>query len=99
MPTRKQTIEDIPAEYLPCRDLQHSWAPNDVKVTSTHIVRTLQCRACPVKREQTLTLTGRIVRSRMDYSGAHGYLLKGVGRLTQRDRAAIRLASISLSTS
>lgn len=94
MPNEKATaIAALPPEYLLCRDLQHCWAPHDVRYEGRTLIRVLKCRVCPTKREQQLNSSFRFTRSRHDYSDCPDYLLKGFGRLTQADRALIRRAS------
>lgn len=89
----QQSIEDIPEEFLLCRDLGHAWAPHDVKISRKYgeIHRVLQCRSCPTQRTQILEMDGSIKRSRYEYP--EGYVLSGVGHLSIADRASIRVAS------
>jgi hypothetical protein len=96
----QRPIDGIPDGWLQCRDLGHSFAPHQVKVSRKRgeIHRILKCRNCPTLRVQVLTLDGYRVRSRYEYpeqqdSEATPYVLKGVGHLSVDDNAAIRVAS------
>lgn len=88
-----KTIDDIPEEFLLCRDLGHSWRPFDVKVSRKYgeIHRILQCRSCPTQRTQILELDGTIKRSRYTYPDE--YVLPGIGRMSSADRAQVRVMS------
>ena len=93
-------IQDIPDEYLLCRDLGHSWAPHDVRVSrkAGEIHRILQCRSCPTQRVQILDMNGYRKSSKYVYpedmdKEATPYKLKGVGHLRIDDLAAIRVMS------
>lgn len=89
----QHTIDDIPDEFLLCRDLGHAWAPHDVRISRKYgeIHRILQCRSCPTQRTQILSLDGEIKRSRYEYP--EGYVLVGVGHLSVADRAHVRVMS------
>lgn len=91
-----QTIDDIPTEYLICRDLGHAWAPHDVKISRKYgeIHRVLQCRQCPTQRTQVLGIDGGLKKNRYEYP--EHYTLRGVGRLSIDDRAHIRVASTNV---
>lgn len=98
----QQSIEDIPEEFLLCRDLGHAWAPFDVKVSrkAQEIHRILQCRSCPTQRIQILDTNGYRLRSKYVYpedvdKDAAPYKLKGVGRLSADDNASVRVMSIN----
>jgi hypothetical protein len=99
---KRPTVDDVPDEYLMCRDLRHHWLPHDVKVSrkAGEIHRVLWCANCPTQWVQVFTLDGYRVRSRHIYpeqqdSEATPYVLKGMGRLTVDDLAAIRVQSIA----
>jgi hypothetical protein len=52
---------------------------------------------CPVIKTRVLDLDGDPIKTpRYDYTQAPEYLVKGMGRLTSQDRAALRLRSINL---
>lgn len=89
----QQSIDDIPDEFLLCRDLGHAWAPFDVKISRKYgeIHRVLQCRSCPTQRTQILSMDGSIMRSKYEYP--ENYVLTGVGRLSSADRAHVRVMS------
>jgi hypothetical protein len=98
----RPTVNDIPDQYLMCRDLGHNWLPHDVKVSrkAGEIHRILRCANCPTRRVQVLTLDGYRVRSRYEYpeqqdSEAIPYVLKGMGHLSVDDLAAIRVQDIA----
>lgn len=94
-----QSVDDIPSEYLICRDLGHAWAPHDVKISRKYgeIHRVLKCRQCPTQRTQVLSIDGGLKRNKYDYP--EHYTLRGVGRLTVDDRAHIRVASTQVMRS
>jgi hypothetical protein len=97
---KPRTLEDIPEEFLLCRDLGHAWMPSDVKVVRklSEIHRILVCRSCPTQRVQVLDMQGYRLRSKYVYPedqdpDAAPYKLKGVGHLSADDRASVRVMS------
>ncbi len=97
-----RSLEQIPDEYLICRDLCHNWQPSDVRINrrAREIERVLRCRNCSTIRTQVLTLDGYLISGQSFYTypeqqdaDADPYVLKGVGRLSVDDRAAIRVLS------
>lgn len=95
-------IEEIPDDYLLCRDLGHLWQPSDVRISrrQREIERVLRCHNCSTLRTQVLTLGGYLIPGRsftripeqQDLDADH-YVLKGVGRLSVDAWAAIRVMS------
>lgn len=97
-----RTIDDIPEEFLLCRDLGHAWRPHDVKIVGKgrhgEIHRILQCRSCPTQRVQVLDMGGYRLRQKYVYPedqnpDAAPYKLRGIGHLSIEDRAAVRVMS------
>jgi hypothetical protein len=87
------TVNDIPEQYLECRDLMHSWQPYDAKMLRSPVTgqreihRVLRCIRCQTLKTQRLTPRGDIIAH--SYSYAEHYLLKG-GRLPRAERGRLR---------
>lgn len=85
----------VPSEdQMLCRDLQHPWAPYLAERTSSGFTRTLQCRRCGARKKQTMTTSGYITGTWMQYPP--GYLRQGGGRLTADDKAALRVTNMNV---
>jgi hypothetical protein len=96
--------DDIPAEYLWCRDMRHGWDPDSLvsrevfnrRIERWEIKRTVRCLNCGGHKTQVLTKGYQLLRT--DYEpppdyrveGSHGY------RMTAKDRAQIRARSTAL---
>lgn len=78
--------------HLVCRDLQHAWKPVNARRTADGYERIMQCLRCHAQKVQRLDTYGFLLGSRMKYPP--GYLSKGQGRLTQRDRARMRVSNM-----
>ena len=80
-------------EQIACRDGNHSFTvPIEASRTRTGAWRRFGCRnGCGAERIQTLTSYGLVVKSRIDYKNAKGYLLVGIGRLTGTAKGAARM--------
>ena len=96
--------DEIPAEYLWCRDMQHGWDPDSLvsrevfnrRVERWEVWRTVRCMNCGGHKTQKLTKGFQLLRTDYDYppdytvEGSHGY------RMNARDRALIRARSTAL---
>lgn len=82
----------IPAGFVACRDVGHSWRPHDVLVESSRFVRVLACSGCGALRRQVVLRSGRAVSN--SYSYPPGYVMTG-GRLSQGERNAVRLRGLA----
>lgn len=98
---KNRRIDDIPEDYLACRDLLHAWTPYDARIRRAdttgrrEIHRVLRCSRCKTLRTQRLDMQGRILsNSYSEYP--EGYLLTGTGHLSAADRAAIRVRAVNL---
>lgn len=78
---------------LLCRDLHHAWVPHTASRLDKGFVRILRCERCSSMKEQTLDSHGFILKTTMIY--AVGYVREGEGRLTQSDRAELRVRNLS----
>lgn len=95
-------VEDIPEQYLWCRDVLHSWVPYDVKVLKSPVTgrreihRVLRCQRCQVKKTQRLSTDGTLIGggTSYNYHDAEGYLNIGGGRLTSKERGQLRKLSV-----
>jgi len=93
------SINDIPDEYLACRDLGHAFQPWDVRRFRQEYERVLRCSRCSTFKTQVLDRRGYIQRSWYQYpeqqmeNGHAAYVLKGIGRMTVDMRAEIRVMS------
>lgn len=91
------TIDDVRDEHLECRDYMHSWQPYEAKeVRRGRIVeRVLRCERCKTLKKQTLVIKhGKAFLSTGSYKYAEGYLIKGMGHVTQEDKAKLRFRTI-----
>ena len=92
------TVNDIPEQYLWCRDVMHSWDPYDFRVSRNKIVRrnemhqVLRCTRCSTLKTRIMTTGGDLIRAHYQYPD--GYLLKDHGPMTPADRAMIRNINI-----
>jgi hypothetical protein len=88
------SVEDIPEQFILCRDLLHAWQPYDARISRKHreIERVMRCLRCATLKVQVFSLEGELKRSRYEY--VEGYLLKGVGHLTVDDRARLRVLDV-----
>jgi hypothetical protein len=94
----EQWADELPMAYLLCRDLNHNWKPWNAVIRRNggqpFYERTLRCANCKLPRIQTLSMNGRVLTDRRDYTQVPGYLAKGLGRITGENKDAVRLASI-----
>jgi len=92
------TVNDIPEQYLWCRDVMHSWDPYDYKQARNKVMRRnemhqiLRCARCATLKTRVMTASGDMLRSYYVYPD--GYLLKDHGPMTPADRAMIRSINI-----
>jgi hypothetical protein len=76
-----------------CRDIGHSWINHDGKVLSRRVFeRTMRCVRCNTRRVQQLSHIGEILGSWYEYPDH--YLIKGLGRLTTKQRSAFRQVTL-----
>lgn len=86
-------VAGMSLEQLQCRDFGHAWRGYTAKsLPRRQFESILQCRRCFTLRVRILSDTGEVLKSHYRYEP--GYLIEGAGRLTARDRGAIRLAAM-----
>lgn len=88
---KKPTVNDIPDDFMECRDVGHSWKPFDGGCDKRKRLyhRTHRCRGCRTYRTQILSWKGEILTS--SYTYAKDYLFKGSGRYDQELRGKVRV--------
>lgn len=86
---RTESVEDLPDEFIECRDLGHSWrtVSKGRAKGGIEIIRFSACRSCKSLRKDRFHRFRGIVTSR-SYQYSAGYLLAGGG--VGRGRAAFR---------
>lgn len=97
MKNKTVSIDDVREEHLECRDYMHSWKPYTAKeVKKGRVVeRVLRCERCKTLKKQTLAIRrDRAFLSTGSYQYAEGYLIKGMGHVTQEDKAKLRFRTI-----
>jgi hypothetical protein len=78
---------------LVCRDMGHGWVDHDGKVLGRRLYeRTMRCTRCGTRRIQQLNHIGEILGSWYEYPDH--YLIKGMGRLTTKQRSAFRQVTL-----
>lgn len=84
------------AAYADCRDLGHSWRAINAWKERGIFIETLQCSRCSCEKDRGFhPKTGALLQINRRTKYPEGYLLpKGSGRMTQEDRAAIRLSRL-----
>lgn len=92
-------VEDMPDNFVYCRDFGHSWAPKSVHFDDKAKVydQTLRCGRCKTVRHRLIDSRGRNVSANYDYPDH--YLITGAGRLDVDARATIRLAQLQRTVS
>jgi hypothetical protein len=90
--------DDIPTEYLWCRDMRHAWDPDSMtsrevfnrRIERWEVWRTVRCMNCGGYKTQKLTKAFQLLGT--DYDYPEGYHVEGsLGyRQTADDRAQIR---------
>lgn len=76
-----------------CRTFLHAWDPTTVKKDGRNLIQGLVCLRCGTIRSVRIdSRTGERKGNAYDYPD--NYLLDGGGALTQRERAALRLAEV-----
>lgn len=84
----------VQANHRMCRVFMHAWDYTTVKREGKNLLQGLVCIRCDTERWVKInSRTGEIGGARYKY--AEGYLFKGGGALTQRERAELRLAEVS----
>ena len=92
-----KTIDDVLEEHLECRDYMHSWKPFSAKeIQKGRVVeRVLRCERCKTLKKQTLVIKrGHAFLSTGSYKYVDGYLIKGMGHVTQEDKAKLRFRTV-----
>jgi hypothetical protein len=97
-------IDDIPVEYLWCKDMMHAWDPDSMvsrevfnrRIERWEIKRTVRCMNCGSHKTQVLTKGFQLLRT--DYEYPDDYRVPGASpyRMTVEDRAQIRARSTAL---
>jgi len=93
----------LKAAHLTCRTYGHAPKPSHVSIvmlegsTKKYYEQTLTCRnRCGVIWRLLIDMTtGVQLYRKADYSGAKGYLAKGIGRIDADGKGAIRLEAIA----
>jgi hypothetical protein len=87
---------DIPAKYRMCRTYQHAWNYTTVKRDRGEYIQGLVCIRCGVERAVRISARDgdRLGSGGYDYTNAPGYLIKGGGPLTPKERSELRLAEV-----
>lgn len=95
VPAVGEWAHDLTASQLTCRDFGHAWRPLTARYADEgSIVRAQRCTRCRTEREQTLSMSGLILRGKYEYPD--GYLApRGMGRMTSEDRGVLRVESIT----
>jgi hypothetical protein len=88
-------VDQMPDEYVECRELNHLWRPYDVHYNAKYHTydRTLRCYRCLTRKHQELSERGHVLRS--SYSYPEDYQLKNLGRIAGDARDVVRLASLT----
>ncbi len=85
-------------DYAMCRDFRHAWAPYAVEPATVGSMRgyrqRVRCSRCSTIRTRILDHRGYVIGHPF-YTYPDGYLSQH-GRLTESDRAAIRLAGLGV---
>jgi hypothetical protein len=86
--------EDMPLEFLDCRDFRHAWRRYSTNLAQDGTwERVVRCLRCGVLRTESLTRTGgRISHPRYEYPD--GYLIPQLGRIGGDALDALRLVSL-----
>jgi hypothetical protein len=96
--------ENIPVEFLWCRDMRHAWNPDSLtsrevfnrRIERWEVWRTVRCLNCGGHKTQKLTKNYQLIRT--DYQNPDGYRVEGSKgyRQTAADRAQIRALTTGL---
>lgn len=87
-------IDDIPDQFLWCRDFLHAWDAYDFHVRRNAVTRrnemnqVVRCVRCGTIKTRIMTTSGEILRNSYQYPD--GYQLKDQGFMTPADRGMIR---------
>lgn len=86
--------ERLPNDYLMCRTWAHSWDPgsSSVQRSNGRIHWTVGCSICGTVRTRFMNPSGGILGNRYDYP--EGYQSDGMGRISQRGMAQIRMETL-----
>lgn len=87
-------IAQMSDNQIMCRELRHAWKPwtvhTDTKAKLYEVK--LRCTKCKTVRVREIGFHGQLIGNRYEYPD--GYLVKGLGRLDDNDRARLRLESV-----
>lgn len=89
-----KAVEAMSTGMLRCRRMrQHKWEPSNAVKIRGGFQEWLACERCDAKKERLYNSRGSIVAyGEIEYP--EGYLLVGLGRLDERGRDVINLASL-----
>lgn len=84
--------EHLPASFMECRDMGHSWKPYTVAYSAKTrgYIRTLRCQRCKTDRHQWLTSSGHVEATSYDYPDDYARP-KGMGSYDTATRDMVRL--------
>lgn len=85
--------DQLPTEFLRCRDLGHNFQPYTVRRYRNAYEERLRCPRCKTKKIRTIGSRGLFLGSPR-YEYPEGYLIKGQGNLSADARGIIRLNSV-----
>lgn len=83
----KSYYQGLEEDFLLCRSYGHMWRPYTVNFAGGHYYVRVICHRCGTFKVDTLTSTGKKVRTRMEYP--LGYKKKGGGLLGTRGIAKL----------
>lgn len=90
----EHAISGMPDSHLMCRDFGHSWRPHHVEHVPQRgaYIEQLACQRCRTIRTRLIDNRGFQLSS--SYKYADNYLIHGLGRLDEDDRATLRLSAL-----
>lgn len=90
-----EVIGQLNEDQIKCRGWHaHLWKDYTVDVENKQYVVTQVCGRCDLFRSCRINSKGQVVkRWKIEY-GDSGYLIKGAGKPTQKDRDRVRLAAV-----
>lgn len=93
---QREAVEKAAVEWddhvVSCRIYGHLWRPLTVTSDPDGYIVTQGCSSCGNRRHQVMDLRG--FARPWHYSYVDGYLTKGLGRIGDEGRAALRLAAL-----
>jgi hypothetical protein len=90
----EHAIAGMPDSHLMCRDFGHSWRPHHVEHVPQRgeYIEQLVCARCRTIRTRLVSPTGHQLAN--SYKYPDNYLIQGLGRLDEDDRATLRLSAL-----